>query len=266
MQRFELFEIEDFKWFPKSLRNGVTQLLEVLHQWLHTPDVVANILEEEFNLNHNNIIVDIGSGSGGAMPAVLDKINSKESLDCQLILTDLYPNITLINHYQNHAKINYHHLPINGNELEKAPDGIYTLMACFHHFNPRQALKILDSAQSNKKSILIYEIAINNVPFLVWLFLLPISMIILFLMALLMTPFVKQKSLTILLFTYLIPIIPIIYAWDGQASLKRTYTFKDIDELLKKIPSEADYTWQYKVALDRKGSKKGYYIIGQKNT
>ena len=45
-----------------------------------------------------------------------------------------------------------------------------------------------------------------------------------------MTPFVKNLTLKQIIFTYLIPIVPLIYAWDGQASLVRMYTFKDIEK------------------------------------
>ncbi|HQU77718.1 MAG TPA: hypothetical protein PK742_13820, partial [Chitinophagales bacterium] len=63
-----------------------------------------------------------------------------------------------------------------------------------------------------------------------------------------------------LVFTYLIPVIPIMYAWDGQASLVRTYTFDDIRELTGS-PS-TDYVWDVGPAMNAKGKRSGYYIFG----
>lgn len=61
-----------------------------------------------------------------------------------------------------------------------------------------------------------------------------------------------------LIFTYLIPIIPICFAWDGAVSNARTYTLQDMDILLEdlKIP---DYTWKKGII---KGKSKKLYLIG----
>ena len=36
-----------------------------------------------------------------------------------------------------------------------------------------------------------------------------------------------------LFFTYAVPIIPIFFAWDGQASMPRIYSLEDLDELME---------------------------------
>ena len=81
-------------------------------------------------------------------------------------------------------------------------------------------------------------------------------------MSLLMTPFVKPLTWKQLIFTYLIPVIPVCYAWDGQASLVRMYTFKDIELLLKDFKNE-HYTWEMDQAKKENGKKLGYYILGR---
>jgi hypothetical protein len=80
-------------------------------------------------------------------------------------------------------------------------------------------------------------------------------------MTLFMLPFVKPLGLKDLLFTYLIPIVPIVYAWDGQASLPRMYTFSDIKkELLPK--SVPNYHWKMEPVRNKNGKKSGYYLLG----
>ena len=80
-------------------------------------------------------------------------------------------------------------------------------------------------------------------------------------MALVMTPFVKPLKVSQLFFTYIIPVIPLVYAWDGQASVKRTYTFEDIQKLLGDSKTQ-DYNWEIDTAKRSNGKKVGYCILG----
>lgn len=80
-------------------------------------------------------------------------------------------------------------------------------------------------------------------------------------MCLIMTPFVKPVTATQLLFTYLIPVIPLVYAWDGQTSIMRTYTFDDIKELIGE-QDESSYIWEISDAKKPNGKKAGYYVLG----
>jgi hypothetical protein len=76
--------------------------------------------------------------------------------------------------------------------------------------------------------------------------------------ALFITPVVRPLTWQQLVFTYIIPIIPLCFAWDGAVSNARTYTLNDIDELLKDIEAD-DYKWE-------KGKIKGkttkLYLLG----
>jgi hypothetical protein len=87
---------------------------------------------------------------------------------------------------------------------------------------------------------------------------------ILIIMVLFMTPFVKPLTWRQIVFTYLIPIIPICHAWDGQASLPRMFTLKDLDHLLEELGS-GNYTWQKGHAIKKNGKKQGTYLLGLPN-
>ena len=76
-----------------------------------------------------------------------------------------------------------------------------------------------------------------------------------------MTPFVRPLTFSQLFFTYIIPIIPIIYAWDGQASLMRTYSFKDLESIIEELDNNK-YSWEIDDALKKSGKKAGYYVFG----
>ncbi|MEP2056491.1 MAG: hypothetical protein ABJJ05_01710, partial [Maribacter litoralis] len=236
MKRIQLFEFEDFNWFPKTIRSSMTNLIIVLHKMMGTKEVIAKLLSDCRKVHPFSKIVDMGSGSGGIMPeavGLLNDENPKNSIE--LLLTDLHPNPEIVEHIKNSSQKNVSYSPVSldATNLTQAPDGLKTMINSFHHMPPTKAKEILKSAQDNKQPLLIYEMAQNTIPLIMWWVLLPISLVILFVMALLMTPFSKPLTGKQLLFTYIIPIIPICYAWDGQASMPRTYTFTDIELMLK---------------------------------
>ena len=265
MKRIELFEFEDFNWLPSSIRTGATNLIMVLHRMVGTSEVLANLLLHVKSKVDFNQIVDLGSGSGGPMLETIQKVNEKLSSNEQirLLLTDLYPNAKKVNAINelNLPNVKYHPESLNALKLKEAPTGLKTMIASFHHMKPEVAQQILQKAEKNKQPILIYELAQNNIPVLLWWLFLPISLLILIIMSLFMTPFVKPLKLQQLFFTYLLPLIPLVYAWDGQASLMRTYTFKDIEELLGNR-NNVDFVWEIADAKKENGKKAGYYILG----
>lgn len=265
MKRLELFEFEDFDWLPNAIRSGVTNLIKVLHSIIGTTDVLVGILKECQRKIKFNQIIDLGSGSGGPMIAVIDKIN----LDCKgeksikLFLSDKYPNGNTVRSINNLELPNVEYLEhsVDALEINSAPNGLKTMIASFHHMPPNKARQILSSAKESKAPILIYEIAENTIPVILWWLLLPVSFSILVVMSLFLTPMVRPLTITQILLTYLIPVIPIVYAWDGQASIMRTYTKEDIKALLEHGKNDS-YVWEIGGAKKSNGKKAGYYIFG----
>lgn len=208
--------------------------------------------------------MDMGSGSGGAMPEVLDVLCEEHDLcDIKLSMTDLYPDARNVKKFNNSLNPNIDYLPnpVDATNITAAPVGLKTMINSFHHMRPKAAREILASAEKNKQPILIYEMGENIIPLVLWWLLLPLSLIILIIMVLFMTPFVKPMSWQQIVFTYILPIIPICYAWDGQASLPRMYTMDDMDVLLEGLGSE-NYIWQKGHALKKNNKKSGTYLMG----
>jgi len=229
-----------------------------------TPEVIAGLVQKVVTKHPFSQITDLGSGSGGPMPIVVDLLKrGAPTSSLKLLLTDRYPNPDTV------AEINgmgldymrYCPEPVDATKLEAAPEGLKTMIASFHHMPPDSARAILHSAAVNQQPLLIYEIAKNTVPVLVWVIFLPISLLILMLMTWVMTPFVRHITLSQILLTYLIPVIPLVYAWDGQASLMRTYSFSDIEGLLDGAKTP-DYQWTVAPAAKSNGKNLGYYILG----
>ena len=264
MKRIELFEFEDFHWFPANIRTSMTNLIMVFHRMIGTSDVLSRLLSGLHKKHPFKEIVDLGSGSGGPMIETSQKLNaSLEDAEIQLTLTDKYPNIHTVERINNQSipGVRYESKSQDALKMEEHPDALKTMIASFHHMPPPVAKEILKTAERNKQSIFIYEIAENDVPTLLWWVLLPFSIMILILMTLFMTPFVKQLTLSQIVFTYVLPIIPIAYAWDGLASLMRTYTINDVKELIGAYDADS-YIWEIEQVKKSNGKKAGYYIYG----
>ncbi|PCE66607.1 hypothetical protein [Sediminicola luteus] len=261
MKRIELFEFEDYDWLPKTIRTSCTHLIVVLHKMLGTPAVLIDLLRNVRQHYPFTQITDLGSGSGGAMPLVMEQWQHKTE-SVQLLLTDLHPHPEFVSYINKKGLdyLRYHPDAVDATQFDQVPGGLKTMVNSFHHMSPPMARKILASAQDNRQPLLIYEMGENFVPTWLWWLLLPLSLCILIVMALIMTLFVKPLGWKQVVFTYLIPIIPLVYAWDGQASTMRTYTFDDLKSILP--PAEAGYTWTMEKAKKRNGKNLGYYVLG----
>jgi hypothetical protein len=64
-----------------------------------------------------------------------------------------------------------------------------------------------------------------------------------FLKVFFLTPFVRPWSFSQLFWTYVIPVLPLVIAWDGVASNGRTYSKEDLEELVRDLNDER-YTWE----------------------
>lgn len=264
MKRVQLFEFEDQRWFPDSFRIALTKLIIVFHKMMGIGDILSHLISEALKKTNARQLVDLGSGAGGSMEYVMENILTRDpQSDVKMVLTDLYPNkdaIETINQLKN-PHLSYYPTPVDATKLESAPEGLKTMINCFHHMPKKQARQILESASKSKQAILIYEMSENKMPLLLWWLFLPISIVIMITMVFFMTPFVKNLTFGQVFFTYIIPLIPLFYAWDGQASMPRIYTPKDVEELLEGLHSDG-YTWTINSAKKSNGKALGYSVLG----
>lgn len=258
MKRIHLFEVEDFEWFPAWLRSCMTRLIIVMHRFVGTKDKVAGLLNNLIQTSGRTTILDYCSGSGGPMPEVFQTLKTTSGKsDLNLILSDLYPDNETINKYNNdeESSIRYITKPVDVIKANTEIDGIRTMIGSFHHFKPDDARSILKDAQARNQPICIFEISDNSTPIYLWWVAIPIN----FLMALFITPLARPMTVQQLLFTYLIPVIPLCFAWDGAVSNARTYTLDDLEKLLEGLESDS-YKWE-KGKIE--GTTNQLYLIGQ---
>ncbi len=83
------------------------------------------------------------------------------------------------------------------------------------------------------------EISDNSQPRWLWWAAIPAVLV----MVLLLTPFIRPLRLRQVLLTYLLPVLPLVIAWDGAVSNARTYSEDDLKELLVGLEAP-DYRWE----------------------
>lgn len=81
------------------------------------------------------------------------------------------------------------------------------------------------------------------------------------LMVLLMTPFIRPFRWSRLLWTYLIPVVPLVSLFDGWVSCVRTYSVQELRELTEALDAK-NYHWETGAVKSRSGLIPISYLIG----
>ena len=251
MRRLHLFEFEDQSWFPASLRNAMTAYLECTYSVTPFPNAWAERMAPLLQSDDATPLVDLGSGSGGPVALVLAAL-AERGLRARAVLTDLYPPAK-IKPGQSGAPIEYWPKPVDAANVPAELGGIRTMFASFHHFRPDLARKILSDAFANRRPICVFE-ATSRTPAAV------LSAILIPILVLVLTPWIRPLSWVQLVFTYLIPILPLLMFWDGFVSQLRTYSVDELSGFIKDLRAD-DYTWEIgEIKLPRRPAGVPYLI------
>ena len=234
--RLHLFEWEDQAWFPASLRKAMTSYLAVAYGVTPLPKFWAERLCELMKPNQTTDIVDLGSGSGGPIPRVVKELR-EAGFDVRVTLTDLFPesNTELFVHDDPNG-IGYWPEPVDAANVPPSLRGIRTMFTSFHHLRPRRAQKVLENAFEQRQTICIFESSSRAAGAVASMLLVPF-------LVLLLTPKVRPVSWVQIVFTYLVPILPLLICWDGIVSQLRTYSVNELKELTQGLQSP-EYGWE----------------------
>lgn len=237
MARLHLFEFEDQSWFPSFLRNYMTDFLQFLSNKAKLYGPIIPLLQRVLEESKQNSIVDLGSGGGGGLIWLCEELQ-KDRPELKITLTDYYPNIKAFEYTKGKNKaFEYIKEPVDARNISKEPSGLRTLFLAFHHFKPKDAKRILENTVLNSNAIGIFEAQERSFQSLFAMFFSPITVLF-------MTPFIKPFNLGRILFTYLIPIVPVCVWWDGIVSSLRTYSVQEMKELVANVENHESYTWK----------------------
>ena len=237
MRRFQLFEFEDFEWFPKIIRDGGTDFLGFVLNHLKYYEPAIKIIEDVVLKTKYHQIVDLCSGNGYPIALVNNKLDP--DLKVTYFLTDKFPNLAAFEHLKSTSEgiIDYSHEPLDIIHDTISIKGIRTMFTAIHHFNAEDVKRILTNAVNDQEPIAIFDGGNKNLGSILAIL---IAHPILFLI---FTPFIKPFKWNRLLFTYLIPLIPLYAIWDGIVSILRLHTPDELLHYAQTADVNKGFTW-----------------------
>ena len=256
MRRVQFIELHEQPWFPSSLRADVTDALQFGFNLLHAYAPIAPLLQNVIDSSGNRTnggqsttgqstatqsIVDMCSGGGGPWLDLCRELrcrdDGRDSARLQVWLTDKYPNLEA---FQSVSASSDHHItfypePVDAMKVPGALKGLRTMFTSFHHFPPEDARAILQNAVDAGESIGIFE-ATRRAPSTIGLIFAGILLMFVH------TPRIRPFRWSRLLWTYLIPIIPLVLLFDGVVSCLRTYQPQELREIVAQL-TPCQYQW-----------------------
>ncbi|MEM6686973.1 MAG: hypothetical protein AAF617_14420 [Bacteroidota bacterium] len=253
MKRIHIFEFEDLQWFPGFLRNYMTDFLQFVSNKAKIYVPIVDILVEKLKATNTTHILDIASGGGGGLLWLNTEL-LKQIPELTITLTDYYPNLHAFEHTISQAK-NFNYIPesIDAKDVPEHVKGFRTQFLSLHHFKPKDAQKILQNAVDTTTSIAIFEVQDRSIPSFIGMLLSPINV-------LLTSPFIKPFKLGRIVFTYIIPILPVVVLWDGIVSCLRTYSVPEMTALVNEVANKEQFDWS--IGIKKQKMHKVLYLIG----
>jgi hypothetical protein len=267
MRRVQFIELHEQPWFPSSLRDDVTDAMQFGFNLLHAYAPIAPLLQNVIDSSGNaanagqsstgqsskkessarQSIVDMCSGGGGPWLDLCRQLRCRDtecqdaegnSAGLQVWLTDKYPNLEA---FQNVSTSSDHHItfypePVDAMKVPGALKGLRTMFTSFHHFPPEDARAILQNAVDAGESVGIFE-ATRRAPSTIGLIFAGILLMFVH------TPRIRPFRWSRLLWTYLIPVIPLVLLFDGVVSCLRTYRPQELREIVATLTS-CQYQWE----------------------
>jgi hypothetical protein len=238
LRRIDLSEIHEQPWFPKFLRDDVTDGLQFTLNFGRVYEPAASCLRKTLKAAGTDRLVDLCSGAGGPWSWLYRLVENEDTAKLQVCLTDKYPNIASFErlHEASGGRIGYCAEPVDAAKIPAQLRGFRTLFTSFHHFSPDEAAAIIQNAVDTRQGIAIFEAPRRRTLSILMAVLMPLS-------ALLMGPFIRPFRLSRMIWTYVLPVIPFVLWFDGILSCLRAYSLAELSELIRHLKPN-DYKWE----------------------
>ena len=242
MRRLQLFEWEDQPWLPAVFRDFITDHLrytqdEAMRRPINV--AIAQRLKSLLQRVGTRQLVDLCSGAGGPLVNIRSILADEMGFPVDIVLTDLYPNVAAFRRLEAepHRRIKGRHQSTSALDVPEELEGVRTLFTALHHFPPEQVRLILADAVSKHAAVAVFEPLERTIRMVT------LISVMTFIRGLTHTPTVGRLTLARLFFTYLCPLAPAIFAWDGTVSALRSYTAEELLALARSATT-GRYEWE----------------------
>ena len=256
MKRLHLIEIHDQDWCPRAVRNAETDYLQFTIAATKPYAAIVSILATALQRTGAQQVLDLCSGAAGPW-LWLHPVLAERGVNVSVRLTDKYPNREAFGRSScpKDQAITYHSQPVDATGVPGELPGFRSMFTAFHHFRPEQACAVLADAVRKGQGIAVFEATQRNALALV------LTALLVPLMVLFMTPFIRPFRWPRLLWTYLIPLLPIVTLFDGLVSCLRTYSVQELHDLTARM-EPSDYHWEIGTVKGKTAPIPITYLIG----
>lgn len=246
----QLVELEDLPWVPVALRDGGTDLLDLGFDRIGFYAGVVPKLRALLSATGRTRIVDVCSGGGGGALYAHGRLRSEGSAPVEMLLTDRYPNESGRARVaaRGDAALSYRESPVDALAMPAELTGVRTMWGALHHFPPEAVGRLLEANVRSGEPIAFFDVAaspaLRKLPIVLAPIAMSFNMLMLFIGSLLLVPLVRPVRLSRLVLTYLLPLIPILVAWDGTVSAIRAYAPDELLAIARSVPGGEGYEWE----------------------
>jgi len=255
MRRIQFIELHEQPWFPPTLRNEITDALQCGSELLKAYAPISVLLQRALDASGSRSVVDLCSGSGGPWLGLSRKLR-RDTTAYRIWLTDIFPNRVAFENVKAASanSIEFYETSVDAMKVPTELAGFRTMFSSFHHFPPSHARAILQNAVNAKQGIGIFEITSRRASAVGMMFLWSL------------TPFgfaptTRPFRWSRLLYTYLLPLIPLVLLFDGVVSCLRTYRTQELRGLIEEMGT-TEYLWETGEQSGIFGALPITYLIG----
>ena len=183
-------------------------------------------------------VVDLCSGSGGAVEKIRESFKKNYNKDLQFILTDISPRIQAYQYLsvKTGNAVSFADYPVDATNVPIKLTGFRTMFSGIHHFEPEEVKAIIQNTIRARQGLAIFDGGNKSIAMILLIIIFhPVAI-------LLSTPFYKPFRWSRLVFTYILPLIPVSAIWDGIISIINLYKPSKLLALARE--SNIDYIWE----------------------
>ncbi|MEL6538061.1 MAG: hypothetical protein AAFQ98_21765 [Bacteroidota bacterium] len=211
MRRWHLFEFGDQRWVPRFLRNYLHELLQYQTTLIYEP--LIPFLQEWMQDHTITRLTDLASGAGGPWEMLTEQLHQR-LMEVTVQYSDLHPK----------QGPDWLTESVDILQPDTWPEGPLTLFTGLHHLRPHQVKAFFQAVAQQERPIFVAEFTERSPRVILGMLLSPILVWV-------HTLRVRPRAWHRYLFTYLIPLVPLLYMWDGAVSHARSYTVIELAEL-----------------------------------
>ncbi len=242
MRRVHLFEWVDQPWLPRVFRDFSTDHLRYTHnEGMRKPvnAAMATRLAALLARTGTRQIVDLCDGGGGPIIEIGRILAEDLAMPVTIVLTDLYPNVAAFKVLtaQSDGRVSARYESTDATDVPEELRGVRTMFAALHHFQPAAVKLVLADAVRKRAPIAVFEPLVRTPQMVALVGLMS------FLRGFTHTPRVGRLTVGRFLLTYVLPLAPALFAWDGAVSTIRMYTPDELLELARGVGTQ-QHEWE----------------------